>query len=71
MPQSAFLFDDTVRGNVTLGADVPDEEVWAALRTPRPTASSPGSATGWTADSASAARPSPVDSVNASRWPGR
>ena len=33
MPQSAFLFDDTVRGNVTLGADIPDEEVWEALRT--------------------------------------
>ncbi len=30
--QQAFLFDDTVRGNVTLGLDVPDEEVWAALR---------------------------------------
>ena len=33
VPQQAFLFDDTVRGNVTLGADVPDDEVWAALRT--------------------------------------
>jgi ABC-type multidrug transport system fused ATPase/permease subunit len=33
VPQQAFLFDDTVRGNVTLGADVPDEQVWAALRT--------------------------------------
>jgi ATP-binding cassette subfamily B protein len=33
VPQSAFLFDDTVRGNVTLGADVPDDEVWSALRT--------------------------------------
>jgi len=33
VPQSAFLFDDTVRDNVTLGADVTDEEVWAALRT--------------------------------------
>jgi ABC-type multidrug transport system fused ATPase/permease subunit len=33
VPQAAFLFDDTVRGNVTLGADVPDDEVWAALRT--------------------------------------
>ena len=33
VPQTAFLFDDSVRGNVTLGADVPDEEVWAALRT--------------------------------------
>jgi ATP-binding cassette, subfamily B, bacterial len=33
VPQQAFLFDDTVRGNVTLGADVPDEAVWEALRT--------------------------------------
>lgn len=32
VPQTAFLFDDNVRGNVTLGADVPDDEVWAALR---------------------------------------
>ena len=32
VPQTAFLFDDDVRGNVTLGADVSDEEVWAALR---------------------------------------
>ena len=32
VPQTAFLFDDDVRGNVTLGADVPDAEVWAALR---------------------------------------
>ncbi|GAB3197152.1 ABC transporter ATP-binding protein [Nocardioides hungaricus] len=37
VPQTAFLFDDTVRGNVTLGhqvggADVTDEQVWAALR---------------------------------------
>lgn len=30
--QTAFLFDDTVRGNVTLGADFTDEEVWEALR---------------------------------------
>ncbi len=30
--QTAFLFDDTVRGNVTLGLDVGDEQVWAALR---------------------------------------
>jgi ATP-binding cassette subfamily B protein len=30
--QQTFLFDDTVRGNVTLGADVGDEDVWAALR---------------------------------------
>ena len=32
VPQTAFLFDDTVRGNVALGADLPDEDVWAALR---------------------------------------
>jgi ABC-type multidrug transport system fused ATPase/permease subunit len=32
VPQSAFLFDDTVRGNVTLGSDVSDDDVWAALR---------------------------------------
>jgi len=32
VPQTAFLFDDDVRGNVTLGADVTDEQVWAALR---------------------------------------
>ena len=31
-PQTTFLFDDTVRGNVTLGADICDEQVWAALR---------------------------------------
>ena len=30
--QTAFLFDDTVRDNVALGADVPDDEIWAALR---------------------------------------
>ena len=33
VPQHTFLFDDTVRGNVTLGADVDDEQVWEALRT--------------------------------------
>ncbi len=33
VPQTAFLFDDTVRGNVALGADVTDAEVWDALRT--------------------------------------
>ncbi len=33
VPQHTFLFDDTVRGNVTLGADLADEAVWSALRT--------------------------------------
>jgi ATP-binding cassette subfamily B protein len=35
VPQSTFLFDDTVRDNITLGAPpdvLPDEDVWAALR---------------------------------------
>ncbi|MCW2713477.1 MAG: transporter related protein [Frankiales bacterium] len=32
VPQSTFLFDDTVRGNITLGADLSDADVWAALR---------------------------------------
>ena len=40
VPQSTFLFDDTVRGNVALGLDegperVDDEQVWAALRAAR------------------------------------
>jgi len=30
--QQAFLFDDSVRGNVTLGLDADDDAVWAALR---------------------------------------
>ncbi|MBG0817433.1 ABC transporter ATP-binding protein [Planomonospora sp. ID82291] len=32
VPQQTFLFDDTVRGNITLGLPVDDQEVWAALR---------------------------------------
>lgn len=32
VPQTPFLFDDTVRGNVTLGADLDDAQVWEALR---------------------------------------
>ncbi len=32
VPQSAFLFDDTVRGNITLGTELPDDLVWDALR---------------------------------------
>jgi ATP-binding cassette subfamily B protein len=31
--QGTFLFDDTVRGNVTLGGEYDDEQTWAALRT--------------------------------------
>lgn len=32
VPQTPFLFDDTVRGNVALGAAVDDAAVWEALR---------------------------------------
>ncbi|MBT2228711.1 ABC transporter ATP-binding protein/permease [Nonomuraea sp. NEAU-A123] len=32
VPQQTFLFDDTVRGNIALGLDIDDEQVWAALR---------------------------------------
>ena len=32
VPQQTFLFDDSVRGNITLGLDVADDQVWAALR---------------------------------------
>ena len=36
VPQGTFVFEDTIRGNVTLGLDedgtVTDEDVWAALR---------------------------------------
>ncbi|WP_336924059.1 ABC transporter ATP-binding protein [Aquipuribacter sp. SD81] len=36
VPQSTFVFDDTVRGNITLGLlDVDDDAVWAALRAAR------------------------------------
>jgi ATP-binding cassette subfamily B protein len=33
--QETFLFADTVRENLTLGSDVPDDEVWAALEVAR------------------------------------
>ncbi|MFB9889831.1 ABC transporter ATP-binding protein [Planobispora takensis] len=32
VPQQTFLFDDTVRGNVTLGLPISDQDVWQALR---------------------------------------
>ncbi|MFC6850471.1 ABC transporter ATP-binding protein [Aquipuribacter hungaricus] len=40
VPQTTFVFDDTVRGNITLGLEdgplaVGDDEVWAALRAAR------------------------------------
>ncbi|WP_436839063.1 ABC transporter ATP-binding protein [Nonomuraea angiospora] len=32
VPQQTFLFDDSVRGNIALGLEAGDEDVWAALR---------------------------------------
>ncbi|MCD0450815.1 ABC transporter ATP-binding protein/permease [Actinocorallia sp. API 0066] len=32
VPQDTFLFDDTVRGNIALEGDLPDADIWAALR---------------------------------------
>jgi ABC-type multidrug transport system fused ATPase/permease subunit len=32
VPQATFVFDDSVRENITLGEEFGDEEVWAALR---------------------------------------
>jgi ABC-type multidrug transport system fused ATPase/permease subunit len=32
VPQQTFLFDDTVRENITLGEPVEDAEIWSALR---------------------------------------
>ncbi len=33
VPQATFLFDDTVRSNITLDADLDDDTVWEVLRT--------------------------------------
>ena len=35
VPQSTFVFDDTIRGNVDLTGTLADDEVWAALRLAR------------------------------------
>ncbi len=32
VPQQTYLFNDTIRDNVTLGLGVPDEDVWESLR---------------------------------------
>ncbi len=48
VPQQTFLFDDTVRGNVTLGLDLDDAEVWSALagRAGRPVRGEPAGRAG-------------------------
>jgi ABC-type multidrug transport system fused ATPase/permease subunit len=35
VPQNTFIFNDTVADNVTLGADIPAERIWHALRLAR------------------------------------
>ncbi|GAA3727382.1 ABC-type multidrug transport system fused ATPase/permease subunit [Spinactinospora alkalitolerans] len=35
VPQTTFVFEDSVRDNITLGADAGDDRVWAALRLAR------------------------------------
>jgi ABC-type multidrug transport system fused ATPase/permease subunit len=35
VPQGTFIFNDTVADNVTLGADIPAERIWRALRLAR------------------------------------
>jgi ABC-type transport system involved in Fe-S cluster assembly fused permease/ATPase subunit len=71
VPQSTFLFDDTVRGNVTLGADLPDEDVWAALRVAQADGFVAALPRRSTPSSASAAPRCPAASDSAWRWPGR
>ena len=65
-----FLFDDTVRGNVTLGARrTPTTRSGRRCGPRRPTASSPRCPTGSTPASASAAPRCPAASGSGSRWP--
>ena len=72
VPQQAFLFDDTVRGNVTLGADVPDDDgVGGAAHRPGRRLRRGAAATVSTPGSGSAARRCPAASGSGSRWPGR
>ncbi len=68
VPQNAFLFDDTVRDNVTLGADLPDEEIWEALRTAQADGFVAGLHKASTAGSVSGAPRCPVVNGNGSRW---
>ncbi|NKY98607.1 ABC transporter ATP-binding protein [Nocardiopsis alborubida] len=35
VPQGTFVFEDSVRDNITLGTDADDDQVWAALRLAR------------------------------------
>jgi hypothetical protein len=72
VPQGTFLFDDTVRGNITLDEPFGDDEVWAALRVAaRRRVPAPAAPEGpQTRVGASGGRPSPGGQrAAASRWP--
>ena len=71
VPQHAFLFDDTVAGNITLGEDLPEgRSRGGGPGGGRRTSSSPSCPRATTRESVSGARPSPVDNNSASPWPG-
>ena len=68
--QQTFMFDDSVRGNITLGADARRRErSGAPCTSPRAPASSSGCPTASTPASASAAPASPAASASGSPWP--
>ena len=70
--QQTFMFDDTVRGNVTLGDRAHRRRgLGAPCGSPRATASSASSRTASTPASASAGPASPAASANGSPWPER
>ena len=70
VPQKAYLFGGTVASNLRYGrTDATDEELWEALRSRRPTTSSPSCPRGSTHRSPRAVRTSPAGS--ASGWPSR
>jgi len=75
VPQQTFLFDDTVRGNITLGDPALEDPTTAACARrcawPRPRTSSRRCRPGSTPRSASAAPPCPAASASASPSPGR
>ena len=69
--EDEFLFSDTVRANIAYGRpDATDDEVEAAARGPRPTASSWSCPTATTRSSASGGCSSRAASASGSPWPG-
>ena len=71
VPQQTFLFDDTVRGNVTLGLDVSDDAVRRALEVAQADRFVRRCRTAWTPASGSAACRCRAGSGSGWRWRGR